>query len=232
MRVLFALLVLANIAWFAWTHWVERPVVDAAPARVTAPQLVLAREAPAAEAAARPQVLPAENCLSLGPFSDLTDAARASTLLRESGLEPRQRAGEGVVWKGFWVSLERVPDRASADGIIERLRRFGIGDAYSMPDEGRQITISLGLFTERQRALRRMDEVKALGFEPLMAERERNGTVYWIDVDVESPAKLPDAAKLNGDVSRILRLEIQPCNAAAGSSRPVPDLAQGKALPG
>ncbi len=226
------MLVLANIAWFAWTHWVERPVDDAAPSKVEAPQLVLAREAPATEAAARPPVLPTENCLSLGPFSDLTDAARASTLLRENGLEPRQRAGEGVVWKGYWVSLERVPDRASAEGIIERLRRFGIGDAYSMPDEGRQITISLGLFTERQRALQRMDEVKALGFEPLMAERERSGTVYWIDVDVESPAKLPDAAKLNGGVSRILRLEVQSCGAAAGESHPAPDLAQGKALPG
>ena len=232
MRILFAMLLLANVAWFAWTHWVERPANDTAPARVDAPQLVLAREAPAADSAASPPVLPTENCLSLGPFSDLTDAARASTLLRENGLEPRQRAGEGVVWKGYWVSLERVPDRASADGIIERLRRFGIGDAYSMPDEGRQITISLGLFTERQRALQRMDEVKALGFEPLMAERERSGTVYWIDVDVESPARLPDAAKLNGGVSRILRLEIQPCGAAAGESHAAPDLAQGKALPG
>ncbi|MGB5132440.1 MAG: hypothetical protein WBO00_07490, partial [Steroidobacteraceae bacterium] len=190
------------------------------------------REAPATEAATRPSLPPTANCLSLGPFSDLTDAARASTLLRDNGLQPRQRAGEGVVWKGFWVSLERIPDRASAEGIIERLRRFGIGDAYSMPDEGRQITISLGLFTERQRALQRMDEVKALGFEPLMAERARSGTVYWIDVDVEAPAKLPDAALLNGDDSRILRLEVHPCGAAAGNSRPVPDLAQGKALPG
>lgn len=232
MRVIFALLVLANVAWFAWTHWVERPVEDAAPARLDAPQLVLAREAPATEAAARPLIRPADNCLSLGPFSDLTDAARASTLLRENGLLPRQRAGQGVVWKGYWVSLEQVPDRPSAEGIIERLRRFGIGDAYSMPDEGRQITISLGLFSERQRALQRMDEVKALGFEPLMAERERSGTVYWIDVDVEPPARLPDAALLDGDGGRILRLEIESCDAAAGTSRPVPDLAQGKVLPG
>jgi hypothetical protein len=232
MRVIFALLLLANIAWIAWANWVDRPVEDAAPARVEAPKLVLAREAPAMQAAARPTLRPADNCLSLGPFSDLTDAARASTLLRENGLRPRQRAGSGVVWKGYWVSLEQVPDRASAAGIIERLRRFGIGDAYSMPDEGRQITISLGLFTERRRALQRMDEVKALGFEPLMAERERNGTVYWIDVDVEAPAKLPDAALLDGDGGRILRLEIQPCDSAAGTSRPASDLAQGKVLPG
>ena len=58
-----------------------------------------------------------------------------------------------------------------------------------------------------------MDEVKALGFEPLMAERERSGTVYWIDVDVESPAKLPDAARLQGEGGRILRLEVKPCGA-------------------
>ena len=232
MRVIFALLVLANVAWYAWTHWVDRPAEDAAHARVEAPQLVLAREAPATEAAARPPIRPTDNCLSLGPFSDLTDAARTSTLLRENGLQPRQRAGEGVVWKGYWVSLEQVPDRLSAEGIIERLRRFGIGDAYSMPDEGSRITISLGLFTERQRALQRMDEVKALGFEPLMAVRERSGTVYWIDVDVQAPAKLPDAALLDGDGGRILRLEIQPCDAAASTSRPVPDLAQGNVRPG
>lgn len=232
MRAIFALLILANVAWFAWTHWVDRPVADAPPAKVDAPQLVLAREAPATAAAVNPVVQPTDNCLSLGPFSDLTDAARASTLLRENGLQPRQRAGEGVVWKGYWISLEQVPDRASADGIIERLRRFGIGDAYSMPDEGRKITISLGLFTERQRAMQRMDEVKALGFEPLMSERERSGTVYWIDVDVESPAKLPDAALRDGDGGRILRLEIESCDAAAGGNRPVPDLAQGKLLPG
>jgi len=232
MRALFALLVLANIAWFAWTTWVRPAAESTAPEQPEAPRLVLGREAPAVEPGMPPPVRAADNCLSLGPFSDLTDAARASTLLRENGLQPRQRAGQGVVWKGYWVSLEGVPDRAAADGIIERLRRFGIGDAYAMPDEGRQITISLGLFTEHQRALRRIDEVKALGFEPMVAERERSGTVYWIDVDVEPPAKLPDAALQDDAGGRILRLEIQPCGAAASNSRPVPEVAQGNSLPG
>ena len=232
MRAVIALLLLANVAWFAWVRWVDEPTAGRVAGKAEAPRLVLAREAPAAEPGARPAAPPAESCLSLGPFSDLTDAARVSTLLRENDLKPRQRAGEGVVWRGYWVSLEDVPDRAAADGIIERLRRYGIGDAYAMPDEGRQITISLGLFTERQRALRRMDEVQALGFEPLLAERERSGTVYWIDVDVEPPAKLPDAALQDGDAGRILRLEVQPCNAEASASRPVPDLARSNARPG
>src|SRR5919108_4570754 len=101
MRLVFALLLFANIAWFAWTQWVAAP--DAAAVATSAPapgtKLLLAREAPPTKPAARPSPRSGSHCLSLGPFTDLTDAARAATLLRENQLEPRQRAGEGVVWK-------------------------------------------------------------------------------------------------------------------------------------
>ncbi|HEY7753135.1 MAG TPA: hypothetical protein VH856_04905 [Steroidobacteraceae bacterium] len=210
MKLLVALLLFANVAWYAWTHWVQGPApAPQAAARPQGPQLVLAREAPPAAAPALARA--ADNCLSLGPFADLTDAARAATLLRENELEPRQRTSEGIVWKGYWVALDGLPDRGAADGVIERLRRFGIGDAYAMPGDGGRITISLGLFSERQRALRRMDDVKALGLEPRVSERERSGTVYWIDVDVVPPKELPDAARLHGEGGRILRLEVRPC---------------------
>ncbi|MGQ0430063.1 MAG: hypothetical protein ACT4UQ_09040 [Gammaproteobacteria bacterium] len=212
MRILVAVLLLANVAWFAWSHWIEPPApLPAAASRPEGQSIMLAREAPPAPAAQLPAARAADHCLSLGPFTDLTDAARASTLLRENELEPRQRAGEGVVWKGFWVALDGLPDRAAANGVIERLRRFGIGDAYAMPGDAGRITVSLGLFSERQRALRRLDDVKALGLEPRITERERRGTVYWIDVDVAPPAELPDAARLHGEGGRILRLEIKPC---------------------
>ncbi|MGQ0383836.1 MAG: hypothetical protein ACT4UP_03995 [Gammaproteobacteria bacterium] len=212
MRILVAVLVLANVAWFAWSHWIEPPEpARAASSRPDGQSLVLAREAPPQPAAPVPTARTTDHCLSLGPFTDLTDAARASTLLRENELDPRQRTGEGVVWKGFWVALDGLPDRAAASGVIERLRRFGIGDAYAMPGDGGRTTVSLGLFSERQRALRRLDDVKALGLEPRITERERRGTVYWIDVDVEPPAQLPDAARLHGEGGRILRLEIRPC---------------------
>jgi hypothetical protein len=213
MRLAFALLLFANIAWFAWTRWVAQPdpamVATSAPAAGT--KLLLAREAAPANAAARPPARTGSHCLSLGPFTDLTDAARASALLRENRLEPRQRAGEGVVWRGYWVTLEGVPDRAAANDLIEQLRRAGVGDAYAMPGDGRDVTISLGLFSEQQRALLRFDEVKALGLAPRIAERERNGNVYWIDVDVVPPAQLPDAARLQGEGGRIVRLEVKPC---------------------
>jgi hypothetical protein len=210
-RVAIALLLLANIAWYGWTHWIATP--DGPPATAAAADgkgLVLAREAgPAVAPAVAPES--AGNCVSLGPFTDLTDAARAATLLRENELDPRQRAGEGVVWKGFWVTLEGLSDRAAANAAIERLRRAGVSDAYAMPGSGRDVTISLGLFSERQRALRRLDDAKAAGLSPRIVDRERTGTVYWIDVDVVPPATLPDAARLEGEAGRILRLEVKPC---------------------
>jgi hypothetical protein len=80
-----------------------------------------------------------------------------------------------------------------------------------MPGDGRDVTISLGLFSERQRAQRRFDDAKAIGLTPRIVDRERSGTVYWIDVDVVPPAQLPDAAQLQGEGGRILRLEVIPC---------------------
>jgi cell division septation protein DedD len=215
MRLVFALLLFANIAWFAWSRWVAAPsaVVVATSAPANGSKLQLAREAAPAKADRRPAPQSANHCLSLGPFTDLTDAARASTVLRENRLDPRQRAGEGVVWKGYWLTLAGVADRSAANELIERLRGSGIADAYAMPGDGREVTISLGLFSEQERALRRFDDVKAMGLAPRIVDRERTGTVYWIDVDVEPPAELPDAARLHGEGGRILRLEVKPCEA-------------------
>ena len=104
---------------------------------------------------------------------------------------------------------------AEVEGF-ERLRRAGVADAYAMPAEGKEVTISLGLFSERQRALRRLDDAKAVGRAPRIVDRERTGTVYWIDVDVVPPAQLPDAARLQGEGGRILRLEVKPCESVGG----------------
>jgi hypothetical protein len=183
---------------------------------------VLADEAPVASPLPSPRLDPGVSCVSLGPFLDLTEAARASTGLREAGLDPRQRATDGPVWAGFWVSLPGVTDRQTAEQVVEGLRQSGVGDAYAVPTENKDgVTVSLGLFSEKPRALRRADEVRALGYEPQVTERQRSGTVYWIDVDVRTPEQVPDPATFEGNAGRIFRLEVKPCDLAGQNSEPV-----------
>jgi hypothetical protein len=232
MRAIIVLLLLANAGFFAWSHWVARPAGPAGSPPADAPRLVLASEAPASSPLPTLRLAEGTECVSLGPFLDLTEAARASTGLREAGLEPRQRAREGSVWSGYWVSLAGLASAADAEQLVERLRASGIGDAYIMPAEDEAPTISLGLFTERPRALRRMDEIRALGFEPAIEERQRSGTVYWIDVDVGSPDQLPDPASFEDEGGRIFRLEMKPCDLEGQSSEAVAPAGLPDGVPG
>jgi hypothetical protein len=231
-RALIVLLLLANIAFLAWSRWIAEPLRSPVTPAVNAPRLVLASEAPAAAAPQAVVLDPDTRCVSVGPFLDLTEAARASTRLRELGFEPRQRVSEGTVWSGYWVALERLEGREAAEEVVERLRRFGVTDAYIMPGSEDGVTVSLGLFSERQRALRRLDEVRALGYAPAVAERQRTGNVYWIDVSILSAAELPDPGGFEGERGRITRLEIRPCDADGEASEAVPMNAVPDGVPG
>ncbi len=221
MRALLFLLLFANLAFFAWSRWIAAPLVAGLSPLPAAAELVLAREAQPAPGPVADEEVASVNCVSIGPFLDLTEAARASTRLREMGYVPRQRVSEGPVWSGWWVALERLEGRAAAEEVVARLRQFGVTDAYIMPGEEAGVTVSLGLFSERPRALRRLDEVKALGYEPVVTERQRTGTVYWIDADLPVAGQFPDPASFEGEQGRITRLEMRPCDAAGRASQPL-----------
>jgi len=232
MRALVVLLLLANVAFFAWAQWIAGPAGRlTAPPASGAPRLVLATEAPQAQPLPSLASREGVSCVSIGPFLDLTEAARASMSLRARGLLPRQRSKDGLIWSGWWVSLQDAASPEDADQIVERLREVGIGDAYRVSDEGPGTTVSLGLYTERQVALNRADEVRAFGYEPTLAERERRGTVYWIDVDVRSASQIPDPAGFDGG-GRIVRLEVKPCDAEGRASEPVPSAGVPDGRPG
>jgi len=77
-----ALLVL-NLVYFAWAHWVDAPQpaqVNEAFAKL--PHLKLVDELPESQRHASPPP-PQAACLSLGPFPDLDNSARAAAILKQ-----------------------------------------------------------------------------------------------------------------------------------------------------
>ena len=232
MRAVCLILVLANALFFSWAQLVDvrgstldRPPPANAP---RPPRIVLAREvtttpevrekkskpkataasASTKSAAARPD---AGTCSTVGPFADLADASQAQAALRAADFVPRQRLEEGELWVGYWVSVQNLKTREDAEDAMQTLRAGGITDVYLMPGSAPANVLSLGVFSDYQRAQRRSDEVRTLGFEPRIEDRKRAGTVYWIDVDMPATGKVIDTTLFQTDPGKIMRLEVRDC---------------------
>jgi hypothetical protein len=169
--------------------------------------------APEAPTAAAPvPALPEERCVSVGPFRELAQAAAAASSLRGAGHSPSQRVAEGEVWVGYWVYLDEIPTVVAANEILAQVREGGVSDSYVIPGTETGSVVSLGVFSEISRAGRRREELRALGFDPIVADRTQRATVYWVDVTL-APGEILDFDALQAP-GRIIRLEQRACPVA------------------
>ena len=247
MRTLCLLLILANVFYFTWSQLLDVSVGSldrkGAPPAEPPARIVLAREVaeanPPEPGVARIQdvqppavepLAPADSaqaggspprdvlsCTSVGPFADLPQAAQAQASLRAAGFQPRQRMEQGEIWAGYWVSVQGLATREAAEAALKTLSANGIADVYLMPGSEPANMLSLGVFSDYQRAQRRLDEVRALGLTPRIDDRKRAGSVYWIDVDLQEPGQLIDSSIFQTDPRKITRLEMRACPAAAAN---------------
>ncbi|MEJ0036922.1 MAG: SPOR domain-containing protein [Gammaproteobacteria bacterium] len=246
MRIVVFVLIGLNVLYLAWAGWVDAPALAPPPPVASTeplPQLVLAAESlphpatpsasvdslPSATAPSVALAQPvtstsaasAERCVSIGPFNDLAQAARGAALLRSRGFAPKQRAEQGEMWEGYWVSVGGLGTPADETRLMKALDRAGIRDAHVMPDEPGGRRVSVGLFSERERADKRAQAVKMLGFTADVTERTQPGTVYWVDMDVNATERsVPTEGLLSLEDSKS-RLEIRVCPV----NEPAPDRA-------
>jgi hypothetical protein len=259
MRLLFLLLLLANLALFAWTRWLapSSTAVPAASAALEVPRILLVGEPSApggaaagasapemagedpgqaspeavADEATPAQEVAASRCVSVGPLTDLDSAARVTRVLLDLGYAPRQRPADGLVPAGFIVLVSGLAGPEEQAQVQRRLERGGLTDAAALPPPvgappaadastaaGGAFAVSAGLFSERRRAERRADVVRRIGLTPEIEERRRNGTVYWLDLDLRNPAE-PEAlqAASLGDAA----LQILPCPEPGQAEAPI-----------
>jgi hypothetical protein len=220
-RIAFFALLFLNLAYFAWSHWIDAPrpaPVNEAIAHL--PQLKMAGElAPSEHAPTRGPQKTALNdttsCLSVGPFVDLASSAQAAALLKTKGFDPRQRAEQGQVSMGYWVYAGGLASQAEADRALVTLEHNGIKDALVMPetaDGGRRL--SLGLYSDRSRAEKRAQAVRQAGLSAEIAERKLPGMLYWVDLTPPpGTSPIPLQALFGEGVNS--RVTVQPCVSAA-----------------
>ena len=208
MRVALLVLLLANLAFFAWSHWLA-PKEAALPVspKVDAPALQLAADAtPTAIANAR--------CVTVGPFPTSDLAARARRTLSDSGYGSLPREESTTVLDGYWVYLEAPPTESGERRLLERLRRGGIADAQAVGELGAR-RISLGVFTEESRAVSQSEKVARLQLLPQIEAREKAGVAIWLDLTLKTDAPALEGTKFPaGDAE----LEFRPCPVASAKA--------------
>ena len=207
------LVLLANIAWFAW-HYRQPPAetaLEAAHSEGIA-QLVLLKERRERDAAAPPKPAPepepepgstpsarpaAAACYTIGPFEARNLALRAQGRLADAALDTRQRVDDSAQRPGYWVLLPPFPTRAEAVQAIERLKQRAVSDYFLVAAGEHKNGVSLGVFSERARAVRRLREMRRLGFAPALEEVQLPDRKLWLDT---APGAQPPE-----DVFRALR---------------------------
>ena len=200
MRVALFVLLLLNLAYFAWAQWfapqdAQLPVSP----RVSAPPLQLASEASARRDDG--------SCVTVGPFATNELAARARQTLVDSGYPSTMREEEAAQTDGYWVYLEAPSTLVAERRLLDRLRRGGIDDAQAVGD-GDSRRISLGIFSDEGRAAAQSERVARLGLLPQIEGREKTSTTLWLDLALKSGAPPLEGQKFQaGDAE----LEFRPC---------------------
>ncbi|MET0988516.1 MAG: SPOR domain-containing protein [Steroidobacteraceae bacterium] len=223
MRSLCLLLILGNVLYLIWAQFIDldfssysAPAADAATRNI-----MLASETSRAAAGSPVDVPPAPppnasgDCVSVGPFSTLSEATRAAATLSAAGFNPKQRIEQGELWAGYWVYVPDLGVPGAAESAIRQLRERGVADVFVLPGESAPV-LSLGVFVDIDRARRRAQTAQELGLRVRMVDRKRTGSIYWIDATPTQPGQTLDPSMFPPEPGKIVRIELQPCPQPTG----------------
>jgi hypothetical protein len=144
---------------------------------------------------------PSTRCRTLGPFDDVNAANTAADRLRTRGMNPQDRSADTVNPNIYWVYIGELTVEMQRRAI-QTLNNAGIHDAVSMTQPEQSDRVSVGVFADQAHAVRRAEQVRALGLKPTLGMRQRTVTAHWIDFELKAAEMEPSLSDLTGTVVR------------------------------
>src|SRR5438034_3120249 len=164
MRIIVALLVLANLALFLYTRLDSlgtgegvRLAQQVQPDKI----VLLSPQQVAALGPAKVSAL-ADVCVEWGPLSD-SDKARALALLEPLDLARLISQKKVEVIANYWVFIAPAANKPAADRRLEELKALGIRDVALIDSGPQRFAISLGVFRTEEAAQARLSALQAQG---------------------------------------------------------------------
>jgi len=127
-------------------------------------------------------------CVSFGPFTEKRQADELSKWLQEKEIQTKQRGEGGKQDQYFWIYLSAGESEDEARAAIEDLKGKGVKD-YKLINKGNlQNAISLGLFSTQSAVNNRLNELKNVGYQPIIVPYHKNQSIIWVDAKVDAGA--------------------------------------------
>lgn len=165
MRMLFLILLLANLVGLAYIRYAEsRAGADAQIAllQISPEKLKLLKPRSRDKAPAALPSSPPLTCLEWGSFA-AEDAPRAAAALARFGLADKLSQRE-LSDGGWWVYLPPFKTKAEADRKAGEVKALGIDDLYVVPENSQwRFALALGTFRTEEAANNRLAQLRQKG---------------------------------------------------------------------
>ena len=213
MRAAFLLLLLANLALYAWLRYGASETVEPAPlARQIAPDKlkvvapsslppVTALTKPPASAPAPPAPAATASlpCMEWGSFT-LADATRAEQALEPLALGTRLAQRRTEEHAGWWVFIPPQGNRQLALRKAAELKQLGVEEYFIVQEEGAlRWALSLGVFRTEESAQARLAALRGQGVRTArIGARDTTVPKIWLQVksvDAALQARLKEIAR-------------------------------------
>jgi len=125
-------------------------------------------------------------CVSFGPFAEKGQADELSNWLQEKEIQTKQRGEGGKQDQYFWIYLSARESEDEAMAAIEDLKGKGVKDFKLINKGNLQNAISLGLFSTQSAVNKRLNELKNIGYQPIIVPYHQNDSIIWVDARVDT----------------------------------------------
>ena len=205
MRLLFLLLVLINVGFFAWVRYLAEPTwtsdpaplarqVDPGKLRIVSGAELARGATPKPRAAPAPAPVPAPDkvtvppailaCIQWGSFT-LADAARAEKVLEPLELGARLSRRQVEESADWWVFMPPQGSRLGAQRKAQELRDLGISEFFILQEPGPyRWALSLGVFGTGEAARDHLAALRGRGVRTArVGRRELKVTKIWLQIE-------------------------------------------------
>jgi|OM-RGC.v1.010603692 hypothetical protein len=131
-------------------------------------------------------------CWLIGPFQEEISAKQVISRLSALDVTLRLRAIDTRAKPDYWVYIPPQVSRKAAIKLLRELQSKKI-DSFLITEGDRKNGISLGFFTQKERADGVMKARKDQGYNPSVREILRVDTEFWLIFDQRQSGKFSDA---------------------------------------